>query len=112
MAYSVSDQRSSEAKAYRKWYRLKAWKTARAVQLAQQPLCWRCLQDEVVTEATVLNHRIPVKGNWQLFDDPSNHESVCERHHNSTIQREERRGHVIGCDVDGRLLDPDYPWNR
>ncbi|MBY3386393.1 HNH endonuclease [Rhizobium laguerreae] len=109
---TVADQRSAEAKQYRRWYQLKVWKAARATQLAHQPLCERCLQDEIVTEATVVNHRLPFKGNWQMFIDPSNHESTCEPHHNSLIQREERRGHVIGCDVDGRPLDPHHPWNR
>jgi 5-methylcytosine-specific restriction endonuclease McrA len=107
-----NDRRSAEAAAYRPWYSLKAWKTARSYQLALHPLCERCLQSEEVVEATVVNHRVPFKGNWSLFIDPDNHESVCAPHHDALIQREEKRGYVIGSDLDGRPLAPDHPWNR
>lgn len=103
--------RSTEAQAYRKLYGLKAWKVAREVQLAYQPLCERCLQSEDVTPATVVNHRIPHRGNWELFIDPNNHESTCAPHHDSLIQREEKRGYEIGSDIDGRPIDPGHPWN-
>lgn len=104
--------RSIDARLYHRWYGLKAWQDARHVQLSRQPLCERCLQGEIVTEATVVNHRTPHRGDWDLFVDPNNHESVCQPHHDGLIQREEKRGHVVGCDLDGRPLDPQHPWNR
>lgn len=60
----------------------------------------------------MVNHRKPHKGDWSLFIDPDNHESVCKDHHDTLIQREEARGHVIGCDADGRPVDPSHPWNQ
>lgn len=90
----VPDHGSSEAKDYRRWYGLKAWRDARHVHLSRQPLCERCLQSETVAEAEVVNHRIPHKGNWPLFIDPENHESVCAPHHDGLIQREEKRGRM------------------
>ncbi|WP_438748387.1 HNH endonuclease [Pararhizobium sp. O133] len=101
-----------KATAYHHLYGLKAWQDARHVQLAHQPLCERCLRDEIVTEARVVNHRIKHQGDWALFIDPENHESVCAEHHDSLIRREEARGYVIGSDIDGRPLAPDHPWNR
>jgi len=104
--------RSAEAEAYRRWYSRKAWKVARQAQLARQPLCERCQQTGRITAATVVNHRIPHKGDWSLFIDPDNHESLCAPHHDALVQREEARGHVIGCDADGLPIDPSHPWNR
>lgn len=107
--------RSPEAEAYRRWYRLAIWRGRnglRARQLARQPLCERCRKAGRITAATVVNHRKPHKGDWSLFIDPQNHESLCAPHHDGLIQREEASGHAIGCDVDGRPMDPGHPWNR
>jgi len=109
------DLRSLEAQAYRRWYGLAIWcgdNGLRARQLARQPLCERCRASGRITAATVVNHRIPHKGDWSLFTDPNNHESVCKDHHDGLIQREEARGHVIGSDINGRPMAPDHPWNR
>lgn len=106
------DRRSVEARQWRRLYKLAAWRSARAAQLARQPLCERCLAEGRVTAATVVNHRKPHKGDWQLFIDPANHESVCKPHHDSAIQSEERLGYANGCDPDGRPRAADHPWNR
>lgn len=100
------------ASTYHAWYGIEVWQNARRIQLSRQPLCERCLQSEIVSEATVVNHRIPHRGDWVLFVDPGNHESVCQPHHDGLIQREEKRGYAIGCDIDGRPIDPHHPWNR
>ena len=107
-----SHHRSAAATAYRSWYNRKEWKAARRAQLSRQPLCERCLQAGHITAATVVNHRKPHKGNWSLFIDPDNHESVCAPHHDTLIQREEARGYTIGSDISGRPLDPGHPWNN
>lgn len=104
-------RRSAEAQAYRSWYGLKVWFHARKAQLTKQPLCERCLALGRITPATVVNHREPHKGDWQLFIDPDNHESTCAPHHDTLIQREEARGYRIGSDADGRPVDPNHPWN-
>ena len=104
--------RSPAANKYRGWYALKEWLSARRVQLAKQPLCERCLASGHVTRATVVNHRVPHKGNWSRFIDPNNHESTCAPHHDALIQREEARGYKVGSDIDGRPVDPKHPWNR
>ncbi|MNR64413.1 hypothetical protein D3C85_1870530 [compost metagenome] len=70
------------------------------------------MRDEIVTEANVVNHRVKHLGDWVLFIDPENHESVCQQHHDGLIRREEARGYEIGSDIDGRPLASDHPWNR
>lgn len=85
------DARRSASKPWRNWYSSSAWQKARLAQLAREPLCERHNAEGRVIPATVVNHRKPHRGNWTLFMDPSNHESVCESCHNTIIQREERR---------------------
>ncbi|MDF7455764.1 HNH endonuclease, partial [Proteus mirabilis] len=47
-----------------------------------------------------------------LFWDTKNFQSLCELHHNSTKQRIEKSGKVIGCNADGIPLDPNSHWNK
>jgi len=108
----TTHSRTAEAQVYRRWYKGRGWQSARSAQLARQPLCERCKKIGRITVATVVNHRQPHKGNWTLFIDPANHESLCAPHHDTLVQKEEARGYVIGSDEAGRPLAPDHPWNR
>lgn len=79
-------------------------------------ICCRCgcllvTNDRHDPRAAVVNHKIPHKGDPALFFDLENTESVCKQDHDALIQREEKRGYDIGCDVDGRPVDPVHPWN-
>lgn len=104
------DRRSAEAAAYRRLYRTRRWLQERDRQLTEHPLCAMCLPR--VTAATVCDHVDP-----RDKDDPEAFftgakQSLCKTHHDSTKQREERRGHIIGCDDAGLPLDPNHHWNR
>jgi 5-methylcytosine-specific restriction endonuclease McrA len=101
----------SEHEAYAKLYNTKVWKANRRQQLEREPLCYLCLMLGKTVAATVANHKVPHKGDWELFADPDNLESVCKLHHDALIQKQERRGYVVGSDCDGRPRDPDHPWN-
>ena len=48
--------------------------------------------------ATVVHHRKVHMGDWSLFIDPENDESLCAPHHDTVVQREEARGYTIGRD--------------
>lgn len=106
------DHRSHEAEAWRPLYKTAAWRKIRADQLARFPLCAMCLEQDAVTPATVCNHTDKAaKATPQgFFAGPFN--SLCKTHHDSTQQRQERRGYVIGCNESGLPLDPRHAWNR
>lgn len=87
------------------------WRKTRLTFLAQHPLCCRCEEEGRVEPATVVNHRIPHKGDQRLFWDRSNWEAVCKPHHDRDIQRDEARGYRVGVDAAGRPVDPGHPWN-
>jgi 5-methylcytosine-specific restriction enzyme A len=58
----------------------------------------------------VVDHIKPHHGYWDLFISPDNVQSLCKPHHNSTKQREEKGGHLLGCDADGIPIDPQHHW--
>lgn len=102
------------------------WDKARLSFLRMHPLCVMCQQQGRTAAATIVDHIIPHKlkealksGNREaiakaqkLFWDSANWQGLCTPHHNSTKQRMEKRGTIIGCDINGMPLDPDSHWSR
>lgn len=58
------------------------WEKARLVFLRANPLCAMCDQEGRVGVATVVDHKIPHKGDQALFWDQSNWQPLCQGHHN------------------------------
>lgn len=106
------DRRSPEAAAYRGWYKTPLWRALRAAQLARQPLCERCLDNGRPISATVVNHARPHRGNWDLFRDPANLQSLCAPCHDGPVQSAERRGYAPDIGDDGWPTDERHPANR
>ncbi|CAB5708936.1 Uncharacterised protein [Delftia tsuruhatensis] len=65
------------------------WQKARVTFLKAQPLCIRCQAEGRVEAATVVDHRIPHRGDQTLFWDTSNWDPLCATHHSRDKQREE-----------------------
>jgi 5-methylcytosine-specific restriction enzyme A len=57
------------------------WQKARATYLRKNPLCVHCKAEDRLIAATVVDHRIPHRGDWVLFWDTDNWQSLCKRHH-------------------------------
>ena len=106
------DQRSEQAKAWRKLYKTQAWLKGRLSHLAQHPLCEPCKARGRLTAATVVNHRIPHKGDVTLFNDRANWQSTCAPCHDGAIQSEERIGYSNEVGADGWPMDERHPSNR
>lgn len=101
------------------------WDKARLRFLQQHPLCVMCEQQGRITPATLVDHIEPHKlkdalksGNplaiskaQLLFWDKENWQALCKAHHDSTKQRMEKSGTVIGCDANGYPLDPASHWS-
>lgn len=116
-----SHRRRPDAEAYRHLYRDKRWHgpngirrqaLARDLYTCQRCGCLLVDGNRHHPRAAVVNHKKPHRGDPDLFFNLENTESVCKTDHDALIQREEKRGYVIGCDVDGRPVDPAHPWNR
>lgn len=65
------------------------WRKARAVFLANNPLCAECLKGNKVTPATVVDHVQAHRGDRDKFWTEENWQSLCEYHHNQKTARGE-----------------------
>jgi 5-methylcytosine-specific restriction protein A len=106
-----NDYRSAEAAAYRRLYKLAAWRARRLDQLTREPLCLYCMAAGIVEPATIADHAIPHRGDLDLFWH-GELASLCKLHHDSTKQREEKGGYDTIADLDGYPIDPRHPANR
>ena len=82
------DQRSAEAQAWRWMYGTDVWKRLREDQLLQEPFCRECARRGVRRYATDVDHIRDHKGDWALFTDPGNLESLCHSCHSRKTARE------------------------
>jgi 5-methylcytosine-specific restriction protein A len=85
------------------------WQQARALFLQQHPLCEMCAKERPprTTAATVVDHRIPHRGDQQLFWDRSNWQALCKPHHDSDKQAIEKSGRApIAIGPDGFPIEP------
>lgn len=94
--------RSPEAEQYRKLYRTARWAKLRDYKRAIQPLCERCLAEDIVTEATVVHHKGGGhKGDIEKFFDLDILESLCKMHHDSDGRLEDLGRSKVRYGADG-----------
>lgn len=74
---------------YKPLYNSREWREGRLEHLRANPLCIRCIKEDKVTVATIVDHRVPHQGHAKLFFDRNNWDSLCKSHHDSEKQREE-----------------------
>lgn len=65
------------------------WRKARETYLRANPLCARCADAGRVTPATVVDHKIPHKGDSALFWDSGNWQALCRSCHNKKTYHED-----------------------
>ena len=81
------------------------WQKARLRFLGEHPLCVMCEKQGRITVATVVDHKIPHKGDQELFWDESNWQSLCKPHHDRDKAEEEGRHRVRAkFDANGRVI--------
>lgn len=94
-AHKPKEQRSREASDWHRLYNLPVWRDRlRPEQLLLEPYCRGCARDGRRTRATVVDHVIPHRGDFALFADGGNLQSLCKRCHDRKTaleMRENRR---------------------
>ncbi len=87
--------RTPEAAAWRKWYSLPAWTNdLRPSQLLREPLCRECARRGLRTYATDVDHIRSHKGDWALFTDRGNLQSLCHScHSRKTLAEMQKKRH-------------------
>ena len=66
------------------------WQKERAEFLRANPLCVECGRRGRVVRATVVDHKIPHRGDPVLFWDRSNWQGLCQEDHNEKTKMERR----------------------
>lgn len=91
----AAKKRKTRSKHYRKdvqpynfMYQRKVWKQLRKEHLQQYPLCADCLKENKSIPATDVDHIERHEGNWGLFLDSDNLQSLCKKHHSMKTYRE------------------------
>jgi hypothetical protein len=90
-----------------RWYCSASWQRHRRHQLCIQPLCELCLQAGRVTPATVADHLVSHRGNYELFR-LGELRSLCAECHNRLDRTNAPRSPV---NPDGTPSDPRHWWN-
>ena len=104
------DKRSEAAIGWRSWYGTPRWRALRLGQLKAQPFCLYCAEAGHQVRATVCDHAERHSGDPAKFwNGPFR--SLCQTHHNSSKQREERKGFSAAVSADGWPLDDRHPSN-
>jgi hypothetical protein len=71
-----------------------------------------CQTEGRITIANVVDHKKPHKGDYSLFFDSLNVQSLCKPHHDGAKQSIERKGFDTAIGQDGFPADPQHPFNR
>lgn len=88
------------------------WERLRLRYLQHHPLCVMCRAQGRVEAATVVDHKIPHRGDQKLFWDEANWQALCKPHHDATKQAEDVRGFSNEVGLDGWPMDAKHPANR
>lgn len=66
------------------------WEKARVVYLRRHPICVMCEAVGIFEPSTVVDHKVPHRGDMVLFWDRTNWQALCATHHNRDKQRSEQ----------------------
>jgi 5-methylcytosine-specific restriction protein A len=95
--------------AVHKWYDRRRWRRRARAQLVREPCCSMCMRKHgLVVPATVADHVVPHRGNWNEFW-LGKLQSLCASCHSKYKQQDEIRGYAIDIGIDGYPLDPNHP---
>ncbi len=58
-----------------------SWRKLRRLHLDGSPLCVMCLKEGITTAADMVDHIVPIRRDPTRNMDPTNLQSLCNRHH-------------------------------
>lgn len=84
--YKVTPKK--QPKREKRLYDSRKWRKAREWFLNRNPLCADCLSRGMTRQANVVDHITPHNGNYELFWDTGNWQSMCTACHNAKTGKE------------------------
>ena len=97
---------------HRRMYDSVRWRKCRRMWLAAHPVCAMCARQGRTTAATTIDHIKPHDGDYDLFWDTGNWQSLCASCHSGIKRAQERHGFSQAAGIDGLPLDEGHPWAR
>lgn len=88
------------------------WQKVRDGFLKKHPLCEYHSKMGMIAAAVVVDHKIPHRGDMQLFWDRDNWQALCKGCHDRIKQQQEKSGVAQWCGIDGTPLDANHHWNK
>jgi 5-methylcytosine-specific restriction enzyme A len=88
------------------------WRKAGKLYLKEHPLCIMCKQLGRDVRATVVDHVIEHKGDYDLFWNEGNWQSLCATCHSGRKRMQDRHGYSQACGLDGQPLDVRPGWGK
>jgi 5-methylcytosine-specific restriction protein A len=96
----------------RRMYDSVRWRKARKRHLDEHPLCVLCERQGITTAATVVDHIKEHKGDYDLFWDAKNWQSLCASCHSGIKRTQDNYGYSQAADENGIPLDVNHPWTK
>jgi len=75
------------------FYRKPTWRKLRKNVINSNPLCVHCLDEDIVTQADVVDHIVPIKMDGAELDK-SNLQGLCHKHHNRKTYYENNKKQI------------------
>lgn len=88
---AARQQYDANRPAWHDMYNNDRWRKARLRHLRHNPLCVECAKLGRVVTARAVDHIKSHKGDYELFWDESNYQSLCLKHHNSKTAKDESK---------------------
>lgn len=85
---TLQQKRTKRKSAHKRGYDSK-WRIARKRFLSFHPLCASHLQNDHWVPATVVDHIVPHKGDYDLFWDEKNWQALCKKCHDHKTATED-----------------------
>lgn len=83
------DRRRDEEEPWRQWIHSPRWRKESKRYLNEHPLCGPCLAKGIEHGANVVDHKIPHKGDYDLFWNESNWQAMAKRCHDIKTAKED-----------------------
>jgi len=88
------------------------WRKSRARHLLEHPLCVLCERQGITKAGDTVDHIVEHNGDYDLFWDESNWQTLCRSCHSGIKRRQEHNGYSQAAGVDGMPIDSNHPWNK
>jgi 5-methylcytosine-specific restriction protein A len=83
------EKQQKEKRWWSAWYSSSQWSNLRKLVLARDPICMWAEDGGCIKPSTIVDHKIPHRGDRALWADLTNLQGLCHHHHAIKTARED-----------------------